>query len=341
MALTDLHKGKDMGKIIVPGEPGFYINRKRYIETEGRVTLGVEGRYTLRAIKPGRGVVREASFPNLITDMGMNSLGNDVAWNRMHLGTGTTTPAVTDTGLAAFGTNVVNANPTVTTGNSGVAPYYGYARMVFTSAVGGATGNWTEIGISKQNTDGLLRSRALILDGGGSPTTFPVQSDEQFEGTYEFRIYVPTVDTPASITLSGTPYDTITRALRASDAVWAPSMVSPGNPTDGLFRLATGSQINTACTWYSGALAATTAANPAGTQNSTGSTSMIAAAYGAGNFYRDYGLRSGAAVNVGTLRTARLIGTNTLALQVEYTPTITKLTTEELIHNQRISWARA
>ena len=169
---------------------------------------------------------------NIITNLGLDAVGatgTAADWSRMLLGTGTATPAVTDTALQVFGVNVVASAGTSSYGNSGVSPYYGWHRKVWTSAVGGATGNWTEIGISNQNTNGNLRSRALILDNMGNPTTFPVLADEQFQGTYELRQYVPLADNPASITLSGTPYATVTRALNATLAngnsnTWSPWM---------------------------------------------------------------------------------------------------------------------
>lgn len=316
-----------MKKIIKLGSPEFYINRNRYVETYGEYKVGVRGIYTGRAIKRGE-TVREFSMPapNLITNLGLDNLGVTPVLSRMHLGTGTTTPAFTDTALATFGVNVQNAGGTDATGNSGSSPYYGWLRRTWISAVGGATGNWTEIGVSNQNTTGNLRSRALILDGGGSPTVFPVLADEQFEGTYELRFYVPLSDSVDAITLSGTPYDVTTRAASASGTVWIPKTVRPPFAAFG------------AVTAYTGALGAITAANPGGASLGNAS-SFSGGTYTNGNYYLDSTARWGSGSGVGTVRSL-MMGFECARLQMEYNPTFAKLTTEEFIHNQRVIWAR-
>lgn len=318
----------------------FFINKNRFHESYGDVKFGVSGKYRLAAIKPGVGVVRSLEVPNLITNMGMDSLAGAPNFTHMHLGTGTTAPAFTDTALAVFGVNVVNGVSGQAYGVAATAPYYGWTRVTWTSSVGGATGNWTEIGVSNQNTNGGLRSHALIVDGGGNPTTFPVLADEQFQGVYEFRVYLPTSDAPATIDLSGTPYDTITRPLRATGLVWAPDAIIGDTPgSAGIWQPSVGPQYDSNCSWYSGGLSAATATQPLGTHVSSGDTSMIAAAYTPGNFYRDYGVNFGSGVSVGVVQTLKLMLYQG-ALQVNYDPTITKLSTELIRHNQRISWAR-
>lgn len=327
-----------MSRIIKPGESGFYINRKRWHETESEVRIGVAGFFSGKAIKPGVGVMREFGqvepSPNLLTNLGMDAIGGGASFNRMHLGTGTATPDFTDTALTNFGVSI--SGPSSQTGVSGEAPYYGWIRLTWTSAVGGATGSWTEIGVSDQNTTGNLRSHALILDGGGSPVAFPVLADEQFQGTYEFRVYAPTADSLESIQLSGTPYDTITRALDVNKTSgggrWTPAVSGSG----GLFGVpsssADGSNV------WSGGLVAVTSANPGGT-NLGLRTTTGASGYTNGNYYIDSFSRWGSGAGVGNIMTVRHV-LSTGAFQIQYDPTITKLATEELIHNQRVHWAR-
>lgn len=323
-------------KIITPGDPGFYINRRRWHERESHMAVGVEGIYTLRAIKPGVGVVRETSFHNLITNLGMDAIGNGGLWSSMHLGTGTTPPAVTDTGLANFGVAITNT-PTSDSGASPTPPYYGYRRMTWTSSVGGATGVWTEIGISSGSANGNLRSRELIRDNLGNPTSFPVQSDEQFEGTYELRMYVPESDVVADISLSGVTYTTTTRPLRATGGIWAPNLTFV--PGSGHFGFVTGPMQTNTCAAMNGDLAAVTDTTPSGTVVGGGNTTGITSAYVPGSYQRDYGIRFGAGVAVGSINVLRLICTTT-AWQVKYHTPVNKLTTEEFIHNQRFSWVR-
>lgn len=327
-----------MSRIIKPGESGFYINRKRWHETESEVRIGVAGFFSGKAIKPGVGVMREfgqvVPSPNLLTNLGMDALGSGTNFSRMHLGTGTATPDFTDTALTNFGVSITG--PYSQAGVSGEAPYYGWMRLTWTSAVGGATGSWTEIGISDQITTGNLRSHALILDSGGNPVAFPVLADEQFQGTYEFRVYAPTADSPESIQLSGIPYDTITRALNVNlvsgNGRWTPSLTA----TRGLFG--TPSSASAGSNVWSGGLVAVTSANPGGTNLGLRTTTGTSG-YTNGNYYIDSFSRWGADAGVGDIMTVRHV-LDTGSFQIQYNPTITKLTTEEFIHNQRVHWAR-
>lgn len=325
-----------MSKIITPGHPDFYINKRNYKELEVHLGVGVKGFFSGRAIKDGH-VMREFGYetpnPNLITNLGMDAFGSsNINFSRMHLGTGTATPAFTDTALTTFGTNVVAGNPSNSVSNSGSPDYYTRALWTWTSAVGGATGNWTEIGISNQNTTGNLRSHALILDGGGSPTTFPVLADEQFQGTYELRFYQNLTDNvQTGVMISGVPYTTTARGLYVQNSP-ANSLFSGANP---LYPGAT------AGAWYTGALGASTASVPGGSYVSGAATRTISS-YTSGNHYIDAQERWGSGSAVGTLRTLQLQSANSgnFQWQVEYNPTIVKLTTEELILNHRRSWAR-
>lgn len=328
-----------MSKIITPGSPHFNIHRRRYHEINVATRARVEGIFTCRAIKPGVGVVREATFKNLITNKGLDSLGAATcSFSRMHLGTGTTAPAVTDTALGTFGVNVQASNPTTVDGNSGSPDYYVWCRGTWTSTVGGATGTWTEIGISNQNTNGNLRSHALILDGGGSPTSFPVFADEQFQGTYELRIYFDNTDDARSVNISASSFTATTRRLRATEP--GSNILSGSNRNP--FFFGTGNFHS----WYSGGLAATTASTPTGSISSSGTSSVTVGSYSNGTYQLDTAFRWGSGVAVSSsLRTVALrsqgdIGAYCGSVQVEYNPVIKKLTTEELILNQRRTWAR-
>lgn len=326
-----------MSRIITPGHPEFYINRRNYAETEACAVFGVEGFFTGQAIKPGVGVTREfgvrVPVPNLITNIGMNAIGGQYGltqFSRMHLGTGTTPPTNTDSALTNFGVSVLNADPVEAYSIQASAPYYCQINRTWLSAVGGATGNWTEIGVSSQNTTGNLRSKALILDGGGAPTVFPVLADEQFQGTYSFRIYMPTADEVRSITLSGTPYTATSRAaqvttLNATSNGWYP------HPSFPLFN---GRPDGNNC--YTGALAAITS-QPSGALS--GFASQTTAAYTTDSFTSNVSYRWGSGQAVGTVRTV-LVHTVCSCFQIEYSPTFAKLSTQEFIHNQRYTWAR-
>lgn len=329
-----------MNKIITPADRAFYINgdRGRHVEIESKSRIGVSGFYTLRAIKPGFGVVREIEYevPNLITNLGMDALGEErPSFQRMHLGTGTAPPQVENTSLNNFGVNVIGNNGTMEYGSGGSDPvndpFYAWSRVTWTSNVGGATGNWTEIGISSQNTNGGLRSHALIRDSSGNPVSFPVQADEQFQGSYEFRIYPSISDYPASVSLSGTPYDTITRALGLGSGRWdarVTGQVSPFRATSdvGTFAYSGPGLVPVTATAVSG--------TSLGARNSYGNS-----AYGAGNHYLDTSHTWGSGHGVGDINLFQ-VALRGCFFQVLYEPTINKLATETLTINQRTSWER-
>jgi len=180
----------------------------------------------------------------------------------------------------------------------------------------------------------------LIRDNLGNPTSFPVLSDEQFEGTYELRFYAPESDVVADISLSGVPYTTTTRPLRVTTAGggWAPS-VTTGDSDGHFYPLAGQMSSPSNCAAMSGDLGEVTASNPSATLVGDGATSLLVGSYVPGSYQRDYGIRFGPGVAVGSINVLRLICKMT-AWQVKYHTPVNKLATEEFIHNQRFSWAR-
>lgn len=319
--------------IITPG---------KFVEGEMPDTsVGMEGWFTLRAIRRSGRVTRERKFRvldpfhNLITNYGMDSLGNrgsNQLFLRCHVGTGTTAPLITDVALANFHAAVSSSNPSSTFGNSGTAPYYGWRAHVWTSAIG-ALGNviLTEVGISHTTTTGNLLSRELIRDGGGSPTSFPLNDDEQLEVTYEFRTYVPMTDAEATVMVGSTSHDTITRALSATNAtLWSIGATSSGSTNFDI----SGNFDNTA---YSGDLVDMESGSISGSLgNQTGSTT---AAYTPGNHYLDASSTWGTGSGNGAIRTVKH-ARSCCRFQIQYDPPINKTNTQTLILNQRVSWAR-
>lgn len=161
----------------------------------------VSGKYRLQVVRPDGTVKQEAEFDNLVTDGGLNRMGQGAFLIWCQVGTGSTAPTVSDTALAArvagSGTTTV-----ITDGTRASAPYYAWAIRTFTFAPGTATGNIAEVGVGWSST-GNLFSRALVLDSGGSPTTITVLADETLYVTYELRYYPPTGDTTGQVTLTG------------------------------------------------------------------------------------------------------------------------------------------
>lgn len=208
-------------------------------------------------------------FPNLITDNGLELYANQNSLITFcSVGTGNTAPAVTDTSLqtwvAGTQTSAGSSN-----GNSGSAPYYGYYRRTYRFAEGAAAGNLAEVGIGPLTNGTNLFSRALLLDGGGSPTTITVAADEILEVTYELRNYVPTGTTTPSVTdlTTGVNHSlTVRAAAAAGSSTWIPLI---GTFTPG----------TTSAVAYNGSIGATITDSPSGTADS--SSSSVVSTYAA------------------------------------------------------------
>lgn len=189
-----------------------------------KANCGVEGWYTLAVGKldaEGNLVPRQTigPFKNVITNQGLNRMGDSGSWfSYCQVGEGSSTPTVTDTSLDIWvaGTN----NATSNTGAVGVNPpeYYARRRRTYRFNEGEAAGNLTEVGVGWGADSSTLYSRALIVDGGGTPITITVLSDEILDVTYEHRIYPPLDDVIGTITISGDDYDYILRACNVTSS---------------------------------------------------------------------------------------------------------------------------
>jgi hypothetical protein len=175
------------------------------LKTESKVA----GYYKLEAVKLDK-VGNEVSrrivadwFPNLITNQGLNRMGLAGDYlNNCQVGSGSNIPAFTDTGLQTFIRSTATIQSTVNSTLS-VSPYYAQRTRVYRFAEGLAAGNLSEVGVGWSSSNGFLFSRALILDGGGSPTTITILSDETLDVSYIFRIYPKLIDDIGTVIFTG------------------------------------------------------------------------------------------------------------------------------------------
>ena len=98
---------------------------------------------------------------------------------------------------------------------------------------GTATGTWSEIGTGAYNNSrtpqNCCYSRALILDGGGSPLAITVLADEYLDVTYTLRVYPDvTNDFSGSFVMSGVTYNYTGRVVDAASTSIANSFLSAG-----------------------------------------------------------------------------------------------------------------
>jgi hypothetical protein len=275
---------------------------------------------------------------NLILDAGKNYIGdsgNYLAY--CHVGSGSTPPVITNTALETFvaATNTVQA---AAAGAQGGAPYYGWATRTLRFGEGDAAGNLSEVGIGWGASGSTLFSRALIVDGGGSPTTITVLSDEWLDVSYELRQYPPLVDVIDTQVLDGETYDTTLRAAMVTSSFnWDVKNQAMGKTGLGAsyYRV------------YDGNLGAITT-SPSGSfaEGPNPSTGVVNSAYVNNSYQRDmtitYGLNEG---NLGAgIRSLRFTTTGG-GFQIQFDnqsagETIPKDATKQLVLDYRLSWDR-
>lgn len=291
------------------------------------------GWYKIEAVKAdGSRRVLADWFPNLITDGGLERIAtNSDCLAFCQVGSGSTTPLVTDTALASR----VAARQWIS-GDGGISgaqstvPYYGFRRLTYKFPQGAAAGNLSEVGVGWSGT-GNLFSRALILDTAGNPTTITVLADEFLDVTYEFRRYPGTADITGTVVLAGVTYGWVSRACRVTDAgSWGMQtvqlgggMASPGVPifrTGGIGPITSG---------------------PSGT---AGGGSISTKAYSANSRVIEFVVTASlvdANFNIGSLEiTGALFADGCYNYQFGFTPAIPKDNTKILTLGVKHSWAR-
>jgi len=315
-----------------------WVPRAKIIEPKRALALptGMGGFFKLEAVKrDGRRRLLADWFPNLIVDSGLNVIGTSASWiAACGVGTGNTAPANGQTSLIAQVATDAGATVNVN-GAQGSAPYFGYTTKTYRFAEGAAEGNLAEIGIGTNGMAALF-SRALILDGGGSPTTITVLADEFLDATYQIRVYPPLVDVTDTINISGVDYDITMRASSVTSAGnWSPGGGNVVGTVAGFSAIAT----------FNGAIGAITA-YPSGAQGTGGV--IVNAAYGNNNLYReatatwslaDSNLAGGIrCVNAAYGLTVGAGGLG--SMQVEFDPPIPKTSSDVLSLTFRHTWAR-
>lgn len=187
--------------------------------------LGLSGEYRM-VVRRGQDMSIKHDtgwFPNIITDLGLNRLGQGGSFVGCSIGTGTSTPAAGDTALASFSAyTTVSAPGSGTTTNEGSPNYvtrYAYNRRF---NIGALNGTYSEVGMGWASNQ--LFSRALILDGSFSPTTITVLPSEQLDVYYVVRLIPNLVDQVSVVTISGTPYTITRRPLNVNS--WGADMAN-------------------------------------------------------------------------------------------------------------------
>lgn len=294
--------------------------------------LGLAGRFRLTATKPdGTQRIVADWFDNLITDAGLNRLGTGGIATHCQVGTGSTTPNVLDTALAAKLADTTATATAITYGSSGSAPWYGWVRKEFRFAAGVAAGTIAEVGIGWAAT-GSLWSRALVVDGSGNPTTITILSDEVLDILYEIRVYPPTTDFVSTLSLSGVEYAYTMRPSLISAQEWGPqSILSSGFGNGATFDFR-------GCSGPMG----TITTSPSGTFAPSNNTS-VTEAYVSGSLKRvnNWSFALGDQNIVGGIRSAQVSRPFMLGYwQCEFVPNIPKTSAKVMTLKTSISWGR-
>lgn len=293
----------------------------------------VQGWYKIEAIKAdGTTRVLADWFPNLITNAGLNYMGNNSGYlTYCQVGSGTSTPQVTDTQLESRKATT-STQQSVTYFTQASSPYYFSASIRFRFDYGVAAGNLTEVGVGWGST-GSLFSRALILDSGGNPTTITVLSDEWLDVIYEFRMYPSMSDFTGTINLAGITYNWTARSAYATTRSSTTTSNSWFINSSGVNAGSGGnSSVRT------GGLGALTS-GPTGTSSS--STSLTILPYSNNSYERGISVTYGSSAGnlVGGIKSLQLLyGWG--CYQIEFSPNIPKVSGQTLILNFKNSWAR-
>jgi len=234
----------------------------------------IAGWFKMDAIRPD-GRIRPLMdwSPNLILDGGLNGMGTAGQLTYCHVGTNNTAPAVSQTGLQGWLARNTSTEETQH-GLDTTGTIYGYRRARYRFAQGVATGNIQEVGISNTQTNtGPFWSRALTVDGGGSPTTITVLADEVLDVTYELRNYPPVVQefSGGPFNIGGVNYNVVGRPADIDGgSCWYQYLGSAAiwNPTGGYWGSVYNGSIGTVYTTPSGNSAAAPITSAAYSNNS-------------------------------------------------------------------------
>lgn len=300
------------------------------------VPTKMSGRFRLSLMKRGRTPHKVLEFDNLITNAGLNRIGTSSAATHFQIGSGSTAPAVTDTALASWlaGSNTSAVGAQVDTYFAGPPDYREFSHLRrFAEGVG--TGTIAEVGVGWA-ASGSLFSRALVVDGVGTPTTIEKLADDILDVEYFFRTYPPQDDVIGTINISGSSYDYVGRAANV--------VFSGANPWTSSYHLDGGAFSGTqACSVAETNVLGTRTGQPTGRTSSGTNPPMLA--YVDNSLQRDctfdFSLsEANYASGLGAVCPFRIPTWDNPKYQFAFTPKIPKDGTKVLSMTFRQSWGR-
>lgn len=301
-------------------------------------SIGLTGHFKMTVGGGKRGRVVLAEFDNLILDAGLNRLGTGAIASHIQVGSGSSTPTVSQTALDAF---VAQTSTVVTvdvaTYVAGPPEYINIIR-VRRFAEGVAAGNLSEVGIGWTAAPGSLFSRALILDGLGSPTTITVLSDEFLDVEYTLRVYPPSVDRTGTITIAGVDYN---YTIRAAGTSLTSGIIGGGWVGQGIFS---GFAFSERPVFYTGAINALTTGTPSGSNTGITLSNGVLLPYSNNSYQRDTSISAGLTQGnlTGGFRSMTLAtgGNGFVRFQIDFGASVPKDATRVFTASFRVAWAR-
>ena len=291
------------------------------------IHIGLSGRYTIEKRNAAGDVVQTLEFDNLITDAGLERWGTDGVGNVCYLGSGSTTPSVTETVMPPATLLGSTTNTATAPANTYHVPTLSQTRHnTWRFGPGVGTGNVREVGVGWGTG---LWSRALVLDGNGNPTTLEKLADETLDVTYALKLAYPAEVTGTTV-VDGVPRSWRARPVLSSGPSYFSSLMNSSRRGLQGYNYA-----------YSGALPDGYVTLPSGSGPYT--TDYTISSYVPGSKAFTVTIRYGVD-KPGTYRTLyHSFGPYMGAIDVlfEYTPAIQVLATQALTFVLTQSWGRA
>lgn len=173
--------------------------------------VALEGFFKVEKHKDGVGKVWESEFENVVLDVGWaNIVANPhgiLYPEYLYLGTGTSEPAATDTGLENVSGTLPAKQRYSRSFASSLPGTHAEVVLGFQYGMGEAEGVWTELGLAYGDTYTTPYNRSLFRDANGNPISLTVLSDEYLNVFVALRMYVsgPTSNT-GSFDYNGTTH---------------------------------------------------------------------------------------------------------------------------------------
>ena len=270
---------------------------------------------------------------NLITNVGMDRFGTNDLYSLstyLHVGTGNTAPSNTDTALVDKVAAVSGGSPSLAWDTT--SPKSAVFTRIYTFPTGAAAGVLNELGLAV-SLSGTLTTRALFVDGSGTPTAITVLSDEQLIVTYRLIFTASETDATFVTTQQGTEYTLTLRPANLSVTLGADGgRLSAVNGVSGSALLSA---------FNDGAALGTVTGRPSGTENLIFSAAQAYGTYTPGTYYRDDTISlTPSQGNFANVTAYELAGGTPFCLQIGISPPVSKTSSDSMGFTIRTSWAR-